>query len=67
MTPTGIAKVRVSLYFMLDFGHIFNFWKTVQKGLKPGWKCLKFILKGLTFVFEPFLKSWKTGQNRPKW
>ena len=48
---------RVSLYLLLDFGHIFNFYKTVQKGLKPCWKCLKIILKGLTFVFEPFLKS----------
>ena len=48
---------RVSLYFLLDFCHIFNFYKTVQKGLKARWKCLKFILKGLTFVFEPFLKS----------
>ena len=48
---------RVSLYFLLDFGHIFNFLKTVQKGLKPRWKCLKIILKGLTFVFEPFLRS----------
>ena len=23
------------------------------------------ILKHLSFVFEPFLKSWKCGQNRP--
>ena len=48
---------RVSLYFLFDFCHIFNFNKTVQKGLKPCWKCRKFILKGLFFVFEPFLKS----------
>ena len=24
------------------------------------------IQKGLPFVFEPFLKGWKSGQNRPK-
>ena len=48
---------RVSLYFLFDFCHIFNFYKTVQKGLKPCWKCLKFILKGLFFFFELFLKS----------
>ena len=48
---------RVGLYFLLNFCHIFSFYKMVQKGLKPCSKCLKFILKGLTFVFEPFLKS----------
>ena len=45
------------LYFLLDFGHIFNLLETVQTGLKTRWKCLKIILKGLTFVFELFLKS----------
>ena len=29
---------------------IFNFLKTVQKGLKSRWECFEMILKGLTLV-----------------
>ena len=43
--PKSTKLVRVSLYFLLDFRHFFNFLKTVQKGLKPRWECLKIILK----------------------
>ena len=57
----------VSLYFLLDFCHFFNIFKTVQKSLKPRKELLQMILKGLPFLFEPFLKRWKSGHNRPKW
>ena len=35
-----------------DFGHFFNFLKTVQKGIKLRLQSLKTILKGLAFVLE---------------
>ena len=57
----------VSLYFLLDFFHFFNIFKTVQKSLKPRKELLQMILKRLPFLFEPFLERWNSGHNRPKW
>ena len=49
--------IRVLILTFARFYHAFNLLKTVEKGIKPRWQWLKNILKGLAFVFEPFLKS----------
>ena len=45
------------------FSHFLNILKMLQKGVKPRTDWLKIIVKSLAFVFEPFLKSSKSGQN----
>ena len=47
--------LRVSLNFLLDFGQFFNFLKTIQKGLKPRWECLEFILRVLASVIGAYV------------
>ena len=54
------------LTILVNFGHFFNFLKTVQKqsltAFESFWKTLNVILG----LFKQFLRSWKNGQKRPK-
>ena len=47
----------VSLYFLLNFRHFFNFLKTGQKSLKTRQERLKMTPKHVASVLEPFLKG----------
>ena len=35
--------------------------------MKPLYELLKMILNELAFIFEPFLKRWKSGENQQEW
>ena len=51
---------------MVNFGHFFNFLKTVQKQSLTAFESFSKTLNVILGLFKPFLRSWKNGQKRPK-
>ena len=51
---------------MVNFGHFFNFLKTVQKQSLTAFESFSKTLNVIVGLFKPFLRSWKNGQKRPK-
>ena len=48
------------------FGHLFNFFKTVQKQSLSAFESFSKTLNVILRLFKPFLRSWKNDQNQPK-
>ena len=51
---------------LVNFGHFFNFLKTVQKQRQTAIESFSTTLNVILALFKPFLRSWKNGQKRPK-
>ena len=54
------------LTILVNFGHFFNFLKTVQKQRETAFESFSTTLNVILALFKPFLRSWKNGQKRPK-
>ena len=54
------------LTILVDFGHLFNFLKTVQKQTVHALETFSTTPNVFLGLFEPFPKSWKNGKNWAK-
>ena len=59
-------KKKKPLTILVDFGHVFNFLKTLQRQSQNTFELFSTTPKVVLGVFEAFLKSWKYGENRAK-
>ena len=57
---------RLPLTILVNFGHLLNFLKTVQKQSLTAFKSFSKTLNVISGLFKPFLRSWKNGQKLPK-
>ena len=51
---------------MVNFGHLLNFFKTVQKQSLTAFESFSKTHNVILGIFNLFLGSWKNGQKRPK-
>ena len=66
MAKNGKKEKGKPLTILVNFGHFFNFLKTVQKQRQTAFESSSTTLNVILGRFKPFLRSWKNGQKRPK-
>ena len=54
------------LTILVNFGHFFNFLKTVQKQRQTAFESFSTTPNVILGLFKPFLRSWNNGQKRQK-
>ena len=59
-------KKKKPLSILVNYGHLFNFLKMVQKQRQTAFESFSTTPNLILGLFKPFLRSWKNGQKRPK-
>ena len=66
MAKNAQKSKGLPLTFLVNFGHCFNFLKTVQKSRQTAFESFSTAPNVILGLFITFLRSWKNGQKRPK-
>ena len=64
--PKKAKKQRLTPYHFVNFGHFFNFLKTLQKQRLNTFEWFSTTPDVILGLFEPFWRSWKNGKKGPK-